>query len=242
MNGTERETLLTDREREDEADGMDTNPDSKYPADHSGEETSFYTTDDVIATTTEAAPGNAWPPQYSSDKNDKAKLMAEGADPVETFDMAQQEHKFGPPFGSVGRTNEKGETVLSLSEAIERVGYGWQQIRVLVICGLCFCTDSIEVGLLTFLQVRAKEYFKLSDVEESTLTAVVFAGELIGALFWGPFADRCGRKRGSFFSASLVTAAGLARYCMHSCACIDRKIITIIMMIIIVIVIIRYSP
>eukprot|EP01147_Barroeca_monosierra_P011135 gene11135-3195_t len=108
---------------------------------------------------------------------------------------------------SEGSENE----FMTLAEAIKAVGFGWQQIRVIIICGLCFCTDSIEVGLLTFLQVEAKESFHLSDIQESTLTSVVFAGELIGALFWGPFADKFGRKRGSFFPAMMVAVSGVAR-------------------------------
>ncbi|EGD80247.1 hypothetical protein PTSG_10923 [Salpingoeca rosetta] len=99
---------------------------------------------------------------------------------------------------------------LTVPEAINRIGYGWQQIRVLLICGLCFCTDSIEIGLLTFLQVEAKHAFDLTDVEESTLSAVVFGGELFGSIFWGPMADRFGRRRAAFLPALMVTGAGLA--------------------------------
>ncbi|EGD76226.1 hypothetical protein PTSG_00929 [Salpingoeca rosetta] len=113
-------------------------------------------------------------------------------------------------FSITPNNDEDAAPVMTIHEAFERIGYGWQQIRVIIICGLCFCTDSIEVGLLTFLQVEAKKDFNLTDVQESTLTAVVFAGELLGAVFWGPFADRCGRKRGSFFPALLVTVAGLS--------------------------------
>tara|TARA_B100000614_G_C14330649_1_gene404562 strand:- start:102 stop:323 length:222 start_codon:yes stop_codon:yes gene_type:complete len=36
-----------------------------------------------------------------------------------------------------------GLQVLTIHEAFEKIGFGWQQIRVLLICGLCFCTDSI---------------------------------------------------------------------------------------------------
>lgn len=85
----------------------------------------------------------------------------------------------------------------------------------------------LEVGLLTFLQVKAREYFDLTDLEEATLTAVVFAGELIGALFWGPFADKYGRKLGSFFSASMVAISGVIRYSYyyHYSKLINLKVI-----------------
>ena len=38
---------------------------------------------------------------------------------------------------------------------MQRIGHGAAQYRVLLVCGLCFMSDSIEVGLLAFLQVKA---------------------------------------------------------------------------------------
>eukprot|EP00043_Microstomoeca_roanoka_P019501 m.220178 g.220178 ORF g.220178 m.220178 type:complete len:570 (-) comp17006_c2_seq15:199-1908(-) len=137
----------------------------------------------------------------SEQQSDKNVSVNDDALPAKPFSGEQQVVDLKP---------EPLTTVVTLTEAFEKVGYGWQQLRVLIICGLCFCTDSIEVGLLSFLQVEAKDTFHLSDVAESTLSSVVFAGQLVGALFWGPFADKYGRKRGAFFPALLVTTAGLA--------------------------------
>jgi hypothetical protein len=35
---------------------------------------------------------------------------------------------------------------------------------VLVVCGLCFMSDAIEIGLLSFLQIKAREEFDLSGL------------------------------------------------------------------------------
>eukprot|EP00051_Salpingoeca_urceolata_P024079 m.418075 g.418075 ORF g.418075 m.418075 type:complete len:575 (-) comp20184_c0_seq26:48-1772(-) len=99
---------------------------------------------------------------------------------------------------------------LSLDEALEKLGFGMMQWRVLIVCGLCFASDSIEVGLLSFLQSEVKFEFDLNSAEEATISSVVFAGELLGGLVWGPLADRFGRRRVSLVSACLIAGAGAA--------------------------------
>eukprot|EP00039_Didymoeca_costata_P004672 m.75425 g.75425 ORF g.75425 m.75425 type:complete len:462 (-) comp12500_c0_seq2:72-1457(-) len=102
------------------------------------------------------------------------------------------------------------EVTMTLQEAMTLMGHGLSQYRVLLVCGLCFMSDSIEIGMLSFLQIKAREEFELSSVGESTLSSMVFVGEILGALFWGPYADRFGRWNASVASAVLMAAAGVA--------------------------------
>jgi MFS family permease len=63
--------------------------------------------------------------------------------------------------------------------------------------------------LLSFLQVLVKHEWQLSYAEEAGITAVVFLGELPGALFWGVFGDRYGRRRGFLWSTLCIACFGL---------------------------------
>lgn len=51
---------------------------------------------------------------------------------------------------------------ITLDEAYALVGTGQAQLRILIVCGLCFMSDAIEIGLLSFLQVSAADEFGLS--------------------------------------------------------------------------------
>jgi len=55
--------------------------------------------------------------------------------------------------------------------------------------------DAMEVSLLSFLSVCVGKEWTLSTTEMASITSVVFAGELLGALVWGRVADKYGRRR-----------------------------------------------
>jgi hypothetical protein len=66
--------------------------------------------------------------------------------------------------------------------------------RLLIICGLAFMADAMEVSLLAFISTCADQDWNLTDSQVASITSVVFAGQLIGSIFWGPLADYYGRK------------------------------------------------
>ena len=62
--------------------------------------------------------------------------------------------------------------------------------------------------MLSFVSICAGDEWNLSDGKKASITSVVFAGELIGAYFWGPFADIFGRRKSFIFACVFITSAG----------------------------------
>jgi len=74
---------------------------------------------------------------------------------------------------------------------------------LLVLCGLGFCVDAMEVVILGFISSCAGVEFALTNDEIASITSSVFIGALIGSLTWGPIADRYGRR--ICYMASIIT-------------------------------------
>ena len=71
----------------------------------------------------------------------------------------------------------------SVGDAIEIVGDGRFQYKLLLLCGSAFMVDAMEVQLLSYLSPCAQADWGLSDAEASTITSIVFLGEFFGAGF-----------------------------------------------------------
>ncbi len=98
---------------------------------------------------------------------------------------------------------------ITLDEALELYPVGFFQYRILILCGFAFMADSLEVNLLVFLSTCAGDEWDLNDQEQASITGVVFAGILLGSLFWGIFADRYGRKLTFVCACSLISVGGV---------------------------------
>ncbi len=98
----------------------------------------------------------------------------------------------------------------SFEEALQRVGYGRFQRRLLVICGLGWAADAMEVLLVSFALPAMSQEWSLTVAQKSLLSTAIFLGMLVGAVFWGRLSDRIGRRAGFVLTIAIDSLFGLA--------------------------------
>lgn len=97
---------------------------------------------------------------------------------------------------------------VTLEELLDDVPIGRFHYRLLVICGMAFMADAMEVSLLSFVSTCAGTDWDLSDGEVALIASMVFIGVLVGALFWGPFADKYGRRYAFILGCGIIIVFG----------------------------------
>lgn len=122
--------------------------------------------------------------------------------PIPVKGMSQSLPKQGPPPPSQQRT-------FTCNEAVEAVGFGRFQLMVILICGLCWMADGMEMVLVGFISPAVLCEFGITDVELTLLTSAVFVGLMIGSIVWGVVADSYGRRMGFFATSVFCLVFGL---------------------------------
>ena len=100
--------------------------------------------------------------------------------------------------------------IISIDAAIDNLGTGRFQIRVLIVAGLCFAADSMEIMLLSFLSIILQDEWGLTSAQTATITSCVFAGSLTGTLILGPLGDRIGRRPIFLACGLIISVFGIA--------------------------------
>lgn len=101
------------------------------------------------------------------------------------------------------------DKIYTVDEAINKLGFGPFQILLSVFCGLLWLADAMEFMLLSILSPAVKCQWDLSGPEEAAITSVVFAGSLLGGLFWGVICDIIGRRNGLFAMILIILICGV---------------------------------
>ena len=99
---------------------------------------------------------------------------------------------------------------VSYERALEKVGYGRFQRRLLWICGFGWAADAMEVLLVSFALPAMSVEWGLSAIQKGLLGTAIFVGMFAGAIFWGGLSDRIGRKAGFILTIAFDSLFGLA--------------------------------
>jgi putative MFS transporter len=98
---------------------------------------------------------------------------------------------------------------LTVQEAIDRIGFGRFQKRLLAVCGVTWAADGAEVLLLGFALPSVIEDFGISTTQAGLIASATFAGMLVGAWFWGTISDYIGRRLGFQLTVLIFAIFGL---------------------------------
>lgn len=96
-----------------------------------------------------------------------------------------------------------------LDSSLECLGMGKFQYFLLILCGLNFMSDALEVNLLSYLSACTSDTWSLSSSEQASLSGVVFIGIMVGSIYWGSFADIYGRRKTFIYSSCLILLGGV---------------------------------
>ena len=94
-------------------------------------------------------------------------------------------------------------------DAIEAAGMGKFQYILLLITGLCWTAESMEMLLLSFIKQPLQCQWNISDVRAAAVTTSVGVGMFIGSTSWGVIGDRFGRRVAFIASTAFTFILGL---------------------------------
>ncbi|WP_376791933.1 MFS transporter [Thermoflexus sp.] len=98
---------------------------------------------------------------------------------------------------------------MTFDEAIDRVGLGRFQYKLMAICGAGWAADAMEVLLISFALPAIRREWGLTTAQAGLLGTAIFLGMLAGAWFWGTLSDRIGRRLGFILTVLIDSGFGL---------------------------------
>jgi putative MFS transporter len=97
----------------------------------------------------------------------------------------------------------------TVDDAIEQIGVGRFQWRLLFVNGLTWAADAMEVLIIGFVLPAITALWGLTTGQAGLVAAATFAGMFVGASGWGLIADRVGRRKVFLLTVLLDALFGL---------------------------------
>jgi putative MFS transporter len=97
----------------------------------------------------------------------------------------------------------------TVQEAVDQIGFGRFQKRLLGVCGITWAADGAEVLLLGFALPSLIGEFGITTTQGGLTVTATFAGMLVGAWFWGTISDYIGRRMGFQVTVLIFAVFGL---------------------------------
>nr|XP_058942080.1 synaptic vesicle 2-related protein-like [Pocillopora verrucosa] len=127
-------------------------------------------------------------------EEDKSALTAEDGDP--DVDLSKD-------------SKQGGKLTYTVEEAIDKLGYGPFQVKLMFVIGLAWMADSMEVTILAIVCPAIRCDWNLATWQEATITTAVFSGMTVSTCIWGYVSDNFGRKKEVLACTIVVFAGGL---------------------------------
>jgi len=97
---------------------------------------------------------------------------------------------------------------MTVGEAVEEIGVGPFQYKLLAICGASWAADAMEVIIIAYVIPNVIRQWSLTSAQAGFIGTAIFVGMLLGAWFWGTITDYVGRKIGFQLTVLVDSAFG----------------------------------
>jgi len=107
---------------------------------------------------------------------------------------------------SIMSRNSESPVVKGLDEVLAEIPVGMYHVTLVTLAGLAYACDSLVANTIGFSSKCAGDEFSLTPEEIGTIPTALFAGAILGAIFFGQFADLFGRRPAMLLSIEIITS------------------------------------
>ena len=98
-------------------------------------------------------------------------------------------------YGGGGKIDPTHLNAYTVDEAIASIGIGCFQFKLILITGIFWATDAMEMMIITIIQPTIIQIWQLNELSAGSIAICVYGGMLYGTYTLSTIADRIGRKR-----------------------------------------------